>query len=113
MPANSAKQFNPPQDLLNGRPNTLFIYFLFQRWNIFLDSDFSKEDVDILTAKLLSTCTDRTRRLELYNQYEKWKQPEEEGGFGSPITAAIMISGDFFAYVAESCELIETSTGGF
>jgi len=105
--------FHPPQDLLNGRPNTLFLYFLFQRWNIFLDSDLEKENVDILIAKLLSTCTEKQRRLDLYAQYEAWKKPEENGGFGSPITAAIMVSGDFFAYIAESCELIETSTGGF
>jgi hypothetical protein len=113
MPAKISSQFHPPQDLLNGRPNTLFLYFLFQRWNIFLDSDLEKDNVDILTAKLLSTCTDKARRMELYEQYEDWKKPKEEGGYGSSITAAIMISGDFFAYVAESCELIETSTGGF
>lgn len=113
MPTKVSSQFHPPQDLLNGRPNTLFLYFLFQRWNIFLDSDFEKENVDILIAKLLSTCTERPRRVELLEKYEAWKKPIEEGGFGSSITAAIMISGDFFAYVAESCELIETSTGGF
>jgi hypothetical protein len=113
MPAKTSSQFHPPQDLLNGRPNTLFLYFLFQRWNIFLDSDLEKENVGILTAKLLSTCTDKQRRLELLKQFEDWSKPTDEGGLGSEITAAIMISGDFFAYVAESCELIETSTGGF
>lgn len=46
-------------------------------------------------------------------QYEDWKKPVAEGGLGSKTAAAIMISGDFFGYIAEACELIETSTGGF
>jgi len=101
------------QDILNGRPNNFFVYFLFQRWNIFLDSDFDVVNVDHAVFKLLSTCTDRQRRLEFMKQYEDWKKPVAENGLGSKTAAAIMISGDFFGYIAEACELIETSTGGF
>ena len=110
-----AKSFMPTTDLLSASPDTMFRYFLFHRWDVFLDDmrNPDKVDVDSTIASLLSTCTDKKKRSEFYNDYLKLK--EELGTkTGNPaVSAAILTAGDFFAYIAVLCEFVEEETAGF
>ena len=109
MSANPTKGFTPTTDLLNASPNVMFTFFLFNRWDKYLDAMMTPEkiDIDAATASLLSTCTDTAKRDEFYDKYLKKKEE-----LGSAITASILISGEFFSYVAEVCEFVERSYGG-
>ena len=105
---NPSKPFAPTTELMNGSPSTLFMFFLFHRWDVYLDAMMNPAeiDVDATTASLLSTCVDKDRREKFYADYlEKKKELGE-------VTASILVSGDFFAYVSEACEFVEKSFGG-
>lgn len=103
------KSFTPSTDLIGASPNMMFMFFLFHRWDVYLDAMMNPKEIDIdtTTASLLSTCTDQQMRNMFFNEYLKKKEE-----LNSPVTASILVSGDFFAYVAEQCEFVEVSTGG-
>jgi hypothetical protein len=108
MQSSPAKSFTPTTDLMNASPNTMFMFFLFHRWDVYLDAMMNPQniDVDAATASLLSTCVDPERRTKFYDDYLEMKKKR------GAVTASILISGDFFAYVAEACEFVEKSFGG-
>jgi hypothetical protein len=109
------KSITPTADLMSASPNKMFMFFLFHRWDTFLDAMMKPEDVNVDTAiaSLLSTCTDTEKRNKFYEEYLK-KKEELKGQGGDPkASAAILVSGEFFAYVAEACEFTEKSYGGF
>ena len=91
------------------------MFFLFHRWDTFLDAMMKPEDVNVDTAiaSLLSTCTDTKKREQFYADYLKKKEDLKGQGGNVQASAAILVSGDFFAYVAEACEFTEKSYGGF
>jgi hypothetical protein len=64
-------------------------------------------DIDAATGILLSTCTDKDKRDEFQALYHSKKKELK-----SATSAAIYVSGDFFQYIAESCEFVEKSYGG-
>ena len=102
--------FSPTPDLASASPNMLFTYFLFYRWGLFMDMVSTPPpnfDLDAATGILLSTCTDRDKREEFQKSYLDKKRELK-----SATSAAIYVSGDFFQYVAESCEFVEKSYGG-
>ncbi len=70
-------------------------------------------NVDTAIASLLSTCTDTKKREQFYADYLKKKEDLKGQGGNVQASAAILVSGDFFAYVAEACEFTEKSYGGF
>jgi len=111
----SKKGFEPSTDLSEASPNRMFTYFLFHRWDVFLDAMMKPDEVnvDASIASLLSTCTDKKRRREFYDSYLALKDELKGKGGDQAISAAILTSGDFFAYVAEACEFTEKSYGGF
>lgn len=102
--------FIPSTDLIGASPNMMFTFFLFHRWDVYLDAMMTpdKIDVDSATASLLSTCTDEMLRTQFWEKYLKMKAEPDKG----QITASILISGEFFSYVAEACEFVEKSYGG-
>jgi hypothetical protein len=110
MTTNPTKGFSPSTDLLNASPNVMFTYFLFSEWHEFIrliSTPPPNFDIDAATGILLSTCTDRDKREEFQKAYH-----EKKAELKSATSAAIYVSGDFFQYVAESCEFVEKSYGG-
>ena len=110
MPSGSPTSFIPSTDLVNASPNTMFTYFLFHRWDVYLDSMMKPESIDIdsATASLLATCTDTARRIKFWDDYIALKQKPNM----TQVNASILISGEFFSYVADMCEFVEKSYGG-
>jgi hypothetical protein len=102
--------FSPSPTLAATSPNMLFTYFLFYRWGLFMDlisTPPQNFDIDAAVGILLSTCTDRDMRDNFQKAYHEKKKELK-----SATSAAIYVSGDFFQYVAESCEFVEKSYGG-
>lgn len=110
MSPNPTKGFAPTTELLNASPSVMFTYFLFSEWAEFIrmvSVPPPNFDIDAATGILLSTCTDKTKRKEFQDSYHDKKKE-----LGSATSAAIYVSGDFFEYVALSCEFVEKSYGG-
>lgn len=109
MPSPGTASFIPSADLAEASPNKMFMYFLFHRWDVYLDAMMNPNavDVDTTTASLLATCTDPDKRKEFHDKYLSLRNDPTIG----PVTASILVSGDFFAYVAEACEFVEKSYG--
>lgn len=106
-----SSSFIPTTDLAEASPNKMFMYFLFHRWDVYLDAMMTpdKIDVDSATASLLATCTDKDKRQEFFERYLNLKKDPKYGE--SAVNASILVSGEFFAYVAEACEFVEKSYG--
>ena len=114
MVKDAARSFLPTTDLLSASPDTMFRYFLFHRWDVFLDDMRTPEKVNVDTAiaSLLSTCTDKKQREEFYKSYLDLKAKLAEATDNPAASAAILTAGDFFAYIAVLCEFVEEETGG-
>jgi hypothetical protein len=117
MAVNASRPFTPSNDLMQSSPSTIFTFFLFHRWDVYLDAMMTpdKIDIDSTTASLLSTCVDEDQRNKFWKQYMDKKEELNKTGKFNPgaaaITASILTSGAFFAWVAEACEFVEKSTG--
>lgn len=117
MVVNASRPFTPSNDLMSSSPSTIFTFFLFHRWDVYLDAMMKPNEIDVdsTTASLLSTCVDGDRRNEFWKKYmDKKKELSASGDFDpstASITASILTSGEFFAWVAEACEFVEKSHG--
>lgn len=117
MVVNASRPFTPSNELMSSSPSTIFTFFLFHRWDVYLDAMMKPQEIDVdsATASLLSTCVDGDRRNDFWKKYmDKKEELSRSGKFtpeASAITASILTSGEFFAWVAEACEFVEKSTG--
>jgi len=87
----------------------MYTFFLLNQCSKYLDAMKNPKEinVDTATTSLLAFCPDVPTRDRLFDAYETRKKEL------NPVTASILVIGDFQAYLSEVLEFTEKSAGAF
>ena len=109
----TTKSFDLPSSSMlgNGSPKSVYLFFLLGLCKSFFDMMIASHDsldIDAGTSTLISFCPSEDKQEELWKFYVEEKAKSD----GSYLYASVKTIGKLIAYLSETLEFTEESTGG-